>query len=171
MNKIKEVLSLQIKPKEKTDKITQIITDAPKQINNLMRNFRDGTDVEKGTYATVLKQVSSINPRIVEPFIDELVGYINYKANRVKWGVPETIGNLAEKYPKEVEKAIPNLLLNTRDRSTVVRWCAAYALSRIALHNKDIREELLKKIQGILAQEDNNGVRNVYLKTLKQIID
>jgi hypothetical protein len=118
----------------------------------------------------VLKQVSSINPGIVEPFINELVGYINHKANRVKWGVPETIGNLAEKYPKEVEKAIPNLLLNTRDKSTVVRWCGAYALSRIVLHNHDKREELLKKIQGIIAQEDNSGVRNVYLKTLEQIL-
>jgi hypothetical protein len=47
MDRIKEILSLKIKPKEKTDRITQIITEDPMQINDLMRNFREGTDVEK----------------------------------------------------------------------------------------------------------------------------
>ena len=132
-------------------------------------NFKRGTDVEKGTYATVLKQVSSGNPDIVEPFIDELIDYINHKANRVKWGIPETIGNIAEKYPKKVEKAIPNLLLNTEDKSTVVRWCAAYALSKIAIHNPVKRKELVEEFHKLIAEEKNNGVKNVYLKALKRI--
>jgi hypothetical protein len=169
MDKIQDILSEKIKPKEKVNKITQLIIEEPDYINNLILNFKQGTDVEKGTYATVLKKVSAINPDIVEPFIIDLFEYINYKANRVKWGIPETIGNLAEKYPKEVEKAIPYLMLNTGDKSTVVRWCAAYALSNIALYNLDKREELLKEIHNILVEEKNNGVKNVYLKALKQI--
>ena len=87
----------------------------------------------------------------------------------MKWGIPETIGNLAEKHPKKVEKAIPYLILNTGDKSTVVRWCAAYALSNIAIYNLDKREELVEKIQSIIVEEKNNGVKNVYLKALKQI--
>ena len=143
---MKEVLSLKIKPKEKVDKITNIVIEDPNKISELMTNFKQGTDVEKGTYATVLKQVSASNPEIVEPYIEDLFEYINYKANRVKWGVPETIGNLADKYSYRVEKAIPSLLVNTKDKSTVVRWCAAYALSRIMLFNIDKREQLLKHI-------------------------
>jgi len=54
--------------------------------------------------------------------------------------VPEAIGNLSEKYPQEVEEAIPELLKNVKEDSTVIRWCAAYAL---------------------------NGVQNVYQKVLK----
>ena len=169
MDKIQDVLKEKIKPKEKVDKITQIILEKPDYVNNLIVEFKQGTDVEKGTYATVLKQVSNCNPDIVEPFIDELIEYINYKANRVKWGIPETIGNLAEKHPKKVEKAIPYLILNTGDKSTVVRWFAAYALSNIAVYNLDKREELMEKIHSIIVEEKNNGVKKVYLKALKQI--
>ena len=166
---IKDVLSLEIKPKEKVDKITNIVLEAPSKISELMINFKQGIDVEKGTYATVLKQVSASNPEIVEPYIEDLFDYINYKANRVKWGVPETIGNLAEKYPHRVEKAIPSLLVNTRDKSTVVRWCAAYALSRIMLFNIGRREQLLKHVNQIVSEEKNNGVKNVYLKAMKSM--
>jgi hypothetical protein len=166
---MKEVLSLKIKPKEKVDKITNIVIEDPNKISELMTNFKQGTDVEKGTYATVLKQISASNSEIVEPFIEDLFEYINYKANRVKWGVPETIGNLAEKYPHRVEKAIPSLLINTKDKSTVVRWCAAYALSKIMLFNIDKRDELLKHINQIVSKEKNNGVKNVYLEAMKRI--
>jgi hypothetical protein len=103
----------------------------------------------------------------VPSYIDDLVDYINYKAPRVKWGVPETIGNLAQKYPTEVEKAIPRLLVNTKDKSTVVRWCAAFALTEIAKSDPAIRKELGSKIEEIVQNEDNNGVKNVYLKALR----
>jgi hypothetical protein len=169
MDKIQSVLKEKIKPKEKVEKITKIILEEPDYINNLILNFRQGTDVEKGTYATVLKEVSSSNPDIVEPLIDELIEYIDFKANRVKWGIPETFGNLAKKYPKRVEKAIPKLLENTQDKSTVVRWCAAYALSNIAIHNHDKQEELVETFYSLIDEEKNNGVKNVYLKALKQI--
>ena len=169
MNRIKDILSLNVKPKEKVSKITQLILGDPNTIQQLIDNFVEGSDVEKGTYAEVLKHVSKNDPIIVEPYIDELVEYVNHKANRVKWGIPETLGNLAEKYPKKVDKAVPNLLINTRDKSTVVRWCAAYALSKIALYNLDIQDELVDKIKEIVNRERNNGVKKVYLKTLKQI--
>jgi hypothetical protein len=50
-----------------------------------------------------------------EVLVKEFIEYIDYKAPRVKWGVPESIGNLAQKYPEEVGKAIPKLLINTKD--------------------------------------------------------
>jgi hypothetical protein len=167
--KIDDVLSLDIKPKEKMDKISDLVIAEPTRITQVIQNFIKGSDVDKGTYATVLKQVSSSNPEIIEPYLEDLFPYINYKANRVKWGIQETVGNLAEKYPIKVEKAIPYLFENTRDKSTVVRWCAAYALSRIMLYNIGQRDELLKRIEQILIEEKNNGVKNVYLNAVNQI--
>ncbi len=131
--------------------------------------MKSGSDVEKGRAADVMKHVSKGNPAIVVPYIEDLVGYINYKAPRVKRGVPEAIGNIAQKYPTEVEKAVPNLLANTEDKSTVVRWCAAYALTEIIKSNPKTRKELVPKIEELLKNEKNNGVRNVYLKALKTI--
>ena len=98
-----------------------------------------------------------------------MVDFINYKTPKVKWGVPEAIGNIAQKYPSKVEKAIPFLLENTKENSTVVRWCAAFALTEIAKSNLKVREELRSRIEEIAKNEKNNGVKNVYLKALRII--
>ena len=84
--------------------------------------------------------------------------------------MPESFGNIAKKYPKEAEKAVPNLLKNTtenKENTTVIRWCAAYGLSEIAKSTKN--KELIKKIENISKKEKNNGVKNVYIKALKII--
>jgi hypothetical protein len=60
-------------------------------------------------------------------------------------------------------------LINTKDESTVVRWCAAYALSEIVKNNSKIRGTLIPKIEEIVKNEKNSGVKNVYLKALKAI--
>jgi hypothetical protein len=89
--------------------------------------------VDKGTCADVMKHVSTHSPELLVPYIDVLVNYINYKAPRVKWGVPEAIGNLAQKYPEKTEKAIPYLIKNIADNpinTTVIKWCAAFAPCR-----------------------------------------
>jgi len=168
-NKIKEILNSQSKPKERACKIVESIKKDVIMFEQLMEIFRTGSDVEKGTCAEVMKFVSKDNPDIVVPYIDELIGYINHKLSRVKWGVPESIGNLAQKYPKDVQKAIPNLLKNTKDKSTVVRWCAGYALSEIVKNNSELQDELIPKINNIIKQEKNNGVKNAYIKALKHI--
>jgi hypothetical protein len=59
------------------------------------------------------------------------------------------------------------LLLNTKDESTVVRWCAAFALSEIAKYNTKKQKELFSIFSEIVKKEKNNGVKNVYVKTLK----
>lgn len=68
-----------------------------------------------------------------------------------------------------MEKTVPKLLINTKDESTVVRWCAAYALSEIIKSNSNIRCTLVPQIEEIIKNENNNGVKNVYLKALKVI--
>ena len=114
-----------------------------------------------------MKFISKDKPEIVAPHIDVLIEYIDYKAPRVKWGVPESIGNLAQEYPEKVEKAIPKLLINTKDKSTVVRWCAVFALTEIAKYNPKLQKDLGSKFDIMVKTEQNNGVKNMYLKALK----
>jgi hypothetical protein len=119
-----------------------------------------------------MQHVSAENPEIFMPYIDILIEYINYKAPRVRWGVPEAIGNMAAKYPDRASKAIPYILKNTTDdksNTTVIKWCAAFALSEIAKHNPKTRKQLLPIFDNIIKNEKNNGVRNVYIKALKAI--
>ena len=170
METIREILDSKKKPKEIVSISSERILKNPKLFDELMTIFKTGSDVEKGTCADIMKHVTAENPEIAEPFVEELIGYINYKAPRVKWGVPESIGIIAKKSPKKVEKAIPFLLKNTpenKDNSTVIRWCAAYALSEIAKASED--KNLITKIKDISEKETNNGVKNVYLKAIKQI--
>ncbi len=167
MKVIEDILKLKIKPKEKQLKLVKVVCNGKIKVEQFIEFFKSASDVDKGTCADVMKHVSEEKPEILVPFVDVLIEYINYKTPRVKWGVPESIGNMAKKYPDEVKKAIPKLLLNTKDESTVVRWCAAYALSEIAKYNLKKQKELLSIFSEILKKEKNNGVKNVYVKTLK----
>jgi hypothetical protein len=167
MKVIEDILKLKIKPKEKQLKLVKAVCNGKIKVEQFIEFFKSASDVDKGTCADVMKHVSGEKPEILVPFVDVLIEYINYKTPRVKWGVPESIGNMAKKYPNEVKKAIPKLLLNTKDESTVVRWCAAYALSEIAKYNLKKQKELLSIFSEIVKKEKNNGVKNVYVKTLK----
>ena len=167
MKVIDEIRNWKSKPKELVAFLTESIRRDEKLFSQVIEILKTGSDVEKGTAADVMKHISKDKPEIVVPYVDDIVAYVNYKAPRVKWGVPEAIGNIAQKYPAEAEKAIPNLLENTRDKSTVVRWCAAFALTEIAKNNPEARKELGSRIEEIVKNEKNSGVRNVYLKAFR----
>jgi hypothetical protein len=169
---IQEILRADIKPKEKQTRLVELVNQREIPAQEFMAFFKSAPDVYKGTCADVMKHVSAESPEILAPYIDTLIEYINYKAPRVKWGLPEAIGNLAPKYPEEVAKAIPNLLKNTTENkinTTVIKWCAAYALAEIAKNNPKTRKQLLPVFSEIIKNEKNNGVRNVYVKALKAI--
>jgi len=166
---IEEVLQSKRKHKTKIAILTEKVKSDKKLVSQLFELLKTGTDVEKGTCAEIMKFISKDEPEMIVPYVDTLIEYINYKAPRVKWGCPESIGNLAKKYPGEVEKAIPKLLINTEDKSTVVRWCAAFALTEIAKYNSKKQKELVQKFNAVIKTEQNNGVKSVYLKALKVI--
>jgi hypothetical protein len=172
MGVIEEVLKSKLKPKEKQTILVEAITQNKVSVKEFISFFESASDVDKGTCADIMKHVSAENPELLSPYIDVLVKYINYKAARVKWGVPEAIGNLAKKYPKQVTKAIPNLLLNTdinKINTTVIKWCSAYALVEIAKYNPKTRKQLVPVFLEIIRNEENNGVKNVYIKAIKII--
>jgi len=166
---VQDTLSSKMKHKEQVEIMSAKAKRDKKVLAELFQILKSGTDVEKGTAAEVMKFVSKDKPEMMIPYIDLLIEYIDYKAPRVKWGCPESIGNIAAKYPQQVEKAIPKLLENLKDKSTVVRWCAAYALTEIAKYNLGRQKDLVAIIQKLIKSEQNNGVRNVYIKALKEI--
>jgi hypothetical protein len=172
MSKITEILNSKIKPKEKQIKLVEAVISKKISAKEFVAFFKSASDVDKGTCADVMKHVSAQNPGILAPFIDILIPFINYKTPRVKWDVPEAIGNLAKRYPDKVVKAIPYLLQNTTENkinTTVIRWCTAYGLTEIAKNNPKTRKELIPFFEKINNVEKNNGIRNVYLRAIKII--
>lgn len=172
MNKIEEILQSKIKPKEKQIKLVEAVVSGKIPIKEFMVFFESAKDTDKGTCADVMKHISAQKPALLAPYIDTLVEYINYGLPRVKWGVPQAIGNMAKDYPDKVAKAVPNLLKNTTDdkvNTTVIRWCAAFALSEIAKHNSKTRKQLLPIFDKMIKKEQNNGVKSIYVKALRII--
>jgi len=156
MLKIEEILQSKIKPKEKQTKLVEAVVSGKIPAKEFMAFFESAKNVDKGTCADVMKHISEQKPALLAPFIDTLLKYINFELPRVKWGVPEAIGNMAKDYPDKVAKAIPHLLKNTTDNkinTTVIKWCASFALSEIAKYNPKTRKQLLPTFEKIIKSE------------------
>jgi hypothetical protein len=46
--------------------------------------LKSGSDVEKGTCADVMNNVTKNEPKMATPYMKEMIEYINYKTPRVK---------------------------------------------------------------------------------------
>lgn len=76
---------------------------------------------------------------------------------------------MAAQYPQSLDDVIPALLENTHDEGTVVRWGSAYALSRIILLDAYSGTALCDQVKDICEVEEENGVKNQYVKALKKL--
>jgi hypothetical protein len=172
MDPINDILHSKANTKVKQEALVKAVCSGAISVKHFLAFFESAPDVDKGTCADAMKHITAHEPELLAPHIDILVKYINYPAPRVRWGVPEALGNLAKHFPDRVAGAVPLLLKNavaTKDNTTVIRWCAAYGLSEIARHNSTVQESLLPKIKELAKKEKNNGVRNVYRRALKSI--
>ena len=169
MKILDEIKTTNKKPKELISFLTEEIIKDEKLFNQLIEGLIRGSDVVRGICAELIKQVTKDKPEYALPYLDIIIENITYKAPRVKWGTAEAIANISQKFPEKTENAISNLLVNTKDSSTVVRWCAAYALTEIAKNENNLVKRLVPIFKEIIEKEQNNGVKNVYLKALKVI--
>ena len=116
-----------------------------------------------------LEYVTKENPEFGKHCLEFVIKHINNKAPRVKWEAGRIIGNVAQIFPDKIKEAIPKLLENTKDKGTVVRWSAAFALTEIAKSNLEMQKELISEFRKISEKENNNGVKNIYLKYLTEV--
>ncbi|MGE5479839.1 MAG: HEAT repeat domain-containing protein [Chloroflexota bacterium] len=159
-----------LKPKEKTEALSEHISNNPGQIARLVEFARAAKDPIKATCIEALEFVTQSKPGLVDrPTFDFIVESLGGKAPRVKWESAKVIGNAARNFPDKLEEAVAALLTNTEHDGTVVRWSAAYALGEIAKLKTPLNEELLPAIDAILAREEKNSIRKVYEKALKEI--
>lgn len=167
MKSISEIL----KSKEKPKKIVELLADAlknnEKTVYELIQYFENGTKAEKGNCMEAIEYVTKENPEFAKDILDFVIAHVNDKAPRVKWEACRIIGNVAKRFPDKVKEAVPKLLANTQDKGTVVRWSAAFALTEIAKSSMEMQREFVPQFRKILEKEDNKGVRNIYLKYLK----
>lgn len=169
MTLLEEIKKSNKKPKELLVYLSSLV----KKDKSILKSFSDclknGNDVERGICMETLEYISKDAPEIAEPHVETVINFLNDKAPRVKWEAARVIANISSKCPEKAVKAVDNLLKNTTDKGTVVRWSSAFAIGEIAKNNKSKQKELIKTIENLAKKEQNNGVKNVYLKALKVI--
>jgi len=169
MRKIEEILQSKLKPKEKITLLAEEIKKDKKFVNEIVGYFESVSAGNQGHLIESLEYASQNNPECVAAHLDFVIKQLENKAPRVKWEAARIIANLSGKFSQQTQKAIPNLLKNTQDKGTVVRWSVAFALGEIVKHNPKTRKQLLPIFEKLLKSEENIGVKNVYVKSLKAI--
>lgn len=159
-----------ISAKQKTSKLAEIIANRQEILPELIHYASEAKDSDKGTILEALEYVSKENPKIITVEIfDFMMHQLHSKASRVKWEAAKVIGNSIDQHPEKVEEIIPDLLENTRDKSTVVRWSMAYALTEILKLRLSINKKLVPQILETMKKEEKNSILKIYQQALKQV--
>jgi hypothetical protein len=169
MSKLDEIFAVKVKPKELTNILVKELLADKSLLEQMIEYYERAKDPAKGTCLSALTEITKGNPKYVESHIEFIIQQINHKAPRVKWESSEIIANIAGTYSEQARKAIPLLLNNINDEGTVVKWSAGYALTEIAKNDLSTHKKLLPVFKEIIETEQNNGVKNIYVKAMKVI--
>ena len=101
-------------------------------------------------------------------YLDLAEKYVLSSDNSCKREASRIVGNLANRFPTELDNAITSLLQNTKNDGTVIRWASAYALSRIIIIPQYAKSALFEQISDLCAKESESGVKKQYLQALKK---
>lgn len=171
MDSLKEILNdKSIKRLEKRSKIVNFIINNEFSTLNFAEFPNNFNDKQISIILEAIEEITNKNIiQLNSAFLHFGESCILSKDNSCKREAARIVGNMASYYPNELDDAIQKLLINTRDESKVVRWSSAYALSRIILIKDFQTNNLLNQIKEISDNEDDNGVKNQYVKALKKI--
>ena len=130
------------------------------------------TTIGEKQIATVLEAVEEVSNKHLCPleaaWLKWAEPYISSENNSCRREASRIVGNMAAQYPDLLDNAIERLMKNTSDEGTVIRWAAAYALSRIVILDRYAKSDLYDRLVAVCDREEDNGVKNQYLKALKK---
>ena len=159
-----------IKSKGKVAAIGEWLINGDLPIDELIAYAEKQKSTDKATCIEAVEYATKKLPAIAN---ENLLLYVTkaLKADepRIKWESAKVIGNIAKNFPAQLDECIHNLLPNTEQTGTVVRWSTAYALSEILKLKTGLNKELLPKIEIICEKEEDNGVKKKYLDALKKV--
>ncbi len=157
------------KIKEKVVLLGSLLLDKKVTIDELVDKAKSQNDVIKANLVEAMEYASKTKPGMInDKAFTFAIQSLKETAPRVKWEAARLISNTAHLFPKKLNKAVVNLLVNTEHSGTVVRWSAATALSKIILLKTTLNKELIPTAEAIIKREEDNGVKKIYLQALKK---
>lgn len=158
-----------LKGKAKTKKITDLIVSGKLSLADIEKVLKSIDDKQLAVILQAIEEITNKGlKKLDSSYLSLAEKYITSDSNAVKREASRIVGNLAKDYPDKLNSAIKSLMKNIDDDSTVVRWGSAYGLSRILEAGDHATSELYDKVKQISAKETDNGVKNQYVKALKQ---
>ena len=157
------------KGKEKVMFLSDLLLNKKITIDELVEKAKSQKDTIKATLIEAVEYASKANAEIVnEKAFDFAIQSLKEAAPRIKWEGAKIISNTAQLFPKLLNKAVVNLLVNTEHNGSVVRWSAATALSKIISLDTPLNNELIPTVEAIIQREEDNAVKKIYLLALKR---
>lgn len=159
-----------LKPKEKTELLSQMLLQQRLSTNELIVFASSAKDPVKATCIEALEKATQQVPSILDEagflFVTEA---LKAKAPRVKWESARVIGNTAPHFLPLLELATQHLLENSEHPGTVVRWSSAFALGVILQLNTPHQQDLKLAIEQIMQREEKNSIKKMYQEALKKL--
>jgi hypothetical protein len=157
-----------LKVKQKAEILSKWILEDRKNLNELIQAAQAFGDINKATSIEALEFATAIDPGIASlACLQFVIKTLQEKAPRIKWESARVIKNIAHLFPNKLDEAIKNLLINSEHPGTVVRWSAAIALAEIAGMKIKKYSDLITAMEAILKREDQNSIKKIYSKALK----
>ncbi|MEO6612993.1 MAG: HEAT repeat domain-containing protein [Chitinophagaceae bacterium] len=159
-----------LKQKTKVEMISDLVMDKKMNLDELI-NFAGKTrEIEKATCIESIEFATKKQATIAtEKCLKFITKSLTDNAPRVKWESAKVIGNIASLFStNKLKPVIKELLVNSENKGTVVRWATAYALGEIVKLKTDLNKELIPAIESICAREGDTGVKKKYLEALKK---
>jgi hypothetical protein len=170
MNLSQLFLDKSIKTKDKVITLGEGLLNQELLINEMLAFAEKQKASDQATCIEAIEYASKKSPSITnENVLVFVTKTLLEKEPRLKWESAKVIGNIAKLFPNQLDQAIQNLLINTENKGTVVRWASAYALAEILKLKTSYQKELLPTIEQLCQNEENNGVKKKYLDALKKI--
>jgi len=158
-----------IKAKAKVSTIGKWLLNGELPLEELLLYAEKQKATDKATCIEAIEYATKKTPAIAdENLLTFVTAALKDDEPRVKWESAKVIGNIAPLFQATLDRSITNLMSNTVNTGTVVRWATAYALGEILKLKTDTNQSLLPKIEALSEKEEDNGVKKKYLDALKK---
>lgn len=160
-----------LKPKEKVERLADWLLSREVDMNAIVLFATTAKDPVKASCIEAIERVAASAPeKLTVEVLDFCIASLKEKAARIKWESAKVIGHCIHLHPKRVNGAVKALLDNTEHEGTVVRWSAAYALSRVVRMSLPLNRDLIPAMEAIAAREERSSIRKIHLEAIKQTV-
>jgi len=158
-----------LKGTERRQAVVNMIVAGELTVNDVAAMAAAIDEKQVATVLEAVEEVSNKHLRSLEAaWLQWAEPYISSENNSCRREASRIVGNMAAQYPDLLDDAIERLIKNTSDEGTVIRWAAAYALSRMVVLDRYAKGDLYDRLVAVCDREEDSGVKNQYFKALKK---